>query len=545
MSAVDAFRFLPRHLSEQHDELTLAERRQLIARTREEWPLASPDSIPLPPHGFPPISDLAVYDGFCCTVPGCQGERQGISRSAKVVYDHIRRVHSGLRANRPYGLEEARVESVVLQTFFHTKRHQRLFVVEPSIDLHSEGDESGEQDEGCEKTGRTQTAMESGLASGHLWTTYEEEDQRSFERLQETTRQDEETPWLRRTGFHMHLVGCHKPWLALAVCWSPVCRDSGAALVRVLAITDRTGTRSSRDHSSGDAAMVDAVVGLYQSQLVFLSHQPARGPLAQQFSRWSVGRQAISNPGTAASRRRYTQQWANALCYIIRLGCVLPPGIQADEGSKEPLRWQPPSCPVVKLAPSQAAAVRELIRVRSASLAHKQDRSSEDDLTDDVSPGGLGHGQERQWRQRLEKALLTFSMSLFMQSLTSCRFVSPLLSYLAATALASDGSWLHPAEYTPVLSRLLKCAQLLLAADAYLLELSISRTVTPDEHLKMQVCFWLANDRDTPLAELNLIRLYGREVARQGVGPSLVTWSQDKQTIGYENKTLLLAAGEQ
>ena len=57
----------------------------------------------------------------------------------------------------------------------------------------------------------------------------------------------------------------------------------------------------------------------------------------------------------------------------------------------------------------------------------------------------------------------------------------------------------------------------------------------------MQVHIWLANDQDAPLAELNLIRLYDREVARQAVGPRLVTWSQDKQTVAYGNKTLHLS----
>ena len=91
-----------------------------------------------------------------------------------------------------------------------------------------------------------------------------------------------------------------------------------------------------------------------------------------------------------------------------------------------------------------------------------------------------------------------------------------------------------------VLSRVPKCAQLLLAADAHSSHLSSPRTVSSDAYPEMQAHTWLANDQDSPLVELNLIRLYGCEVARQGVGPRLVTWSQDKQTVAYGNKTLHL-----
>lgn len=71
------------------------------------------------------------------------------------------------------------------------------------------GVEDGEPDQDSE-TSQRPTDTESRLASGQLWVAYQEKDQCSFQQLQPTTRLDEETPWLRRTGFHIHLVGCHK-----------------------------------------------------------------------------------------------------------------------------------------------------------------------------------------------------------------------------------------------------------------------------------------------------------------------------------------------
>lgn len=50
------------------------------------------------------------------------------------------------------------------------------------------------------KEGWLGTTFEPVLVSGHLWDAYQEKDHQCFQKLQETTQLDEETPWLRRTG---------------------------------------------------------------------------------------------------------------------------------------------------------------------------------------------------------------------------------------------------------------------------------------------------------------------------------------------------------
>lgn len=72
------------------------------------------------------------------------------------------------------------------------------------------------------------------------------------------------------------------------------------------------------------------------------------------------------------------------------------------------------------------------------------------------------------------------------------------MSYLAATALASDGSWHHPSGYTPLLSRVLKCGQLVLAADAC--DYDYCDLAIDGDHLEHQVKMCLANDKVTPLS---------------------------------------------
>ena len=91
--------FFARHILEQHWELSLAQRQQLIAPTREEWSLAPLESIPKPSPYSLPIPDLTVYKGFRCRLPNCNGERQVVSRSRKIVRDHIWCVHGGDRSS--------------------------------------------------------------------------------------------------------------------------------------------------------------------------------------------------------------------------------------------------------------------------------------------------------------------------------------------------------------------------------------------------------------------------------------------------------------
>lgn len=94
------------------------QRPQLITRTREEWTLARPDLNLLPPPNSLSIPGLAIYNGFRCVLPNCKGERRAISRWAKVVQNHIRRVHSGIINSRAQPLEGHRMQPVLLADFF-------------------------------------------------------------------------------------------------------------------------------------------------------------------------------------------------------------------------------------------------------------------------------------------------------------------------------------------------------------------------------------------------------------------------------------------
>ena len=50
-----------------------------------------------------------------------------------------------------------------------------------------------------------------------------------------------------------------------------------------------------------------------------------------------------------ASRRRYAQQWAYLLCYIIRLVSAPLAELESKEESRTPLWWMSPACLAIKL----------------------------------------------------------------------------------------------------------------------------------------------------------------------------------------------------
>lgn len=143
----------------------------------------------------------------------CDGQENGISQSARKVQDYLRNVHQTGH--------QLLMRAAGLQTFFHHKRHQHLFVVLTRQEEDGNKERSDDQSriEEGQQTGKN--SFDEDRASG-IWDTYVENDRKAFGRLDMTGRVDEETPWLRRTGFQRYLTGCHKSWVTLAVRLNPI-----------------------------------------------------------------------------------------------------------------------------------------------------------------------------------------------------------------------------------------------------------------------------------------------------------------------------------
>ena len=147
----------------------------------------------------PSIPGLTVVNGFQCVLLGCNGELQATSRSRGVVLRHRNRIHGREHRGKSFG-----VQAVQLQTFFREPNYQRWFVVSQDMSRTPDGQ--------CEKLPKLLAPVEQ-----QSFQTFLEDDLDAFDAVDAVQSHVEETPWLRRTGFHKHLEDCDKELLALAV----------------------------------------------------------------------------------------------------------------------------------------------------------------------------------------------------------------------------------------------------------------------------------------------------------------------------------------
>ena len=271
-----------------------------------------------------------------------------------------------------------------------------------------------------------------------------------------------------------------------------------------------------------------------------ISHSVAR--LLNSFQSSATAVIPLRSTSTVDSIKKYGAMWACGLCYAVRL--LTPHPVQGrDDYSMIDEDWWDECLPTLKGTSDQQMWVRAVLEV-TENLAELED-GEEWDGAQHEGRKTLSREQELQrWQQRLDTVILGLSMSLISHPLENYRFQSPLLSYAAIRALATNGSWMHPFQYTPFLSGMVKSAQLVLMAQALQEHTRQAnderRWLTLEKQTERLVRQWLANDRDTPLAELNMIRLYGQKIARTSLPPFMVSWSRDQQTVAYRDKMLHL-----
>ena len=244
---------------------------------------------------------------------------------------------------------------------------------------------------------------------------------------------------------------------------------------------------------------------------------------------------------TLESIKKYGAMWACGLCYFVRL--LTPHPIKRHGYSMvDEDWWDDDLLPRLKGTHEQ----RQWVRGVNATLERLTELKDEQwqGSNDEGGESFLRQQETQKWEQRLDKVIPGLSMSVISHPLEGYRFESSLLSYAAARAVAPNGSWMHPFQYTPCLSGMIKSGQLVLMAQALHEHTQTDQDqgyrMSLQEKTEMLVRQWLANDKSTPLAELNLLQLYGQKIARVSLPPFLITWSCDEQMVAYRDKTLHL-----
>jgi hypothetical protein len=142
---------------------------------------------------------------------------------------------------------------------------------------------------------------------------------------------------------------------------------------------------------------------------------------------------------------------------------------------------------------------------------------------------------EQTLRDRLDQAVLEFSLAIIQHSVPRRKFDSILVLYAAVRYWSpTQGAWLMVGNYTSILSQLIYDCQMVVLA--YVLaetaggrEAEIGATIVDIRNE------WLLNDTEGPVAEPLENRLLGFSISQTEVPPAQVRWHADGETLVWSD----------
>jgi hypothetical protein len=136
---------------------------------------------------------------------------------------------------------------------------------------------------------------------------------------------------------------------------------------------------------------------------------------------------------------------------------------------------------------------------------------------------------------RLDKAVLEFSLAIIQHSVPRRKFDSVLVSYAAVLFWSPKNSrWLSIGNYTSILSQLIYDCQMFVLAQVLAMagddaDADIGAMIA---EIRDQ---WLLNDTEGPIVELQENRLLGMLIAKTEVAPAPLRWYADGETLVYQD----------
>ena len=500
---------LDNHLYRAHS-MAHCDRKQLGKQIGATYELAAPRAVKKPPASTDPIAGLKIHPAFLCILDDCDQGPGHLSLHISKVQWHRGRCH---RVHHQGA--EAGIRRVYAQTFFTEKRFLQYFAV-------------GQKQKGAQLVGQPTSAsgpVDGGPIGWALAGASFEASQKAwtdgFDDIPEPQHASQETPWMKRTGFAVHLRGYSKASLLRATA-SPgrvaaTCPESSGEQ------SENSGADSgpSMLQEPGSMARLSVMlsrVGEACNTLLEKAHRAASqsGPDA----RLSTGHAMVLNTLEAnrmqsepfrqlqehSTLRRYSNNWARFLAYIWRL----------YQGEM-----------VEELGGLLELTSRQRNMLNSMAIVASQQPGSTDAI-----PSGM-------WFNELEESVLAVSISFVEQELPESRYSSGLLSYVAARALKRDGSWKEPQYMTSLMASITYIMQLLIFATTRQ-EADAAGGPRFAARLRDRCGRWLVNNQESPSSEILSLRLYAGKVASATLPTAYTSWSLDGQTVTYKASVMTM-----
>jgi hypothetical protein len=480
--------------------------------------LQDPHTVNLPPDGAPPIPQLAVQAGYRCL--DCV--YRTVNR--KNMYKHGRQARHG-RVGR--GWAEA-----ALQTFSQG-RYTRYWVVEGPSGGRPTGSldrpAARRDEDGAATTTTTTTAAAAAAAAAadddddndddgdddtwarildqHDATAAREREARR-QVVENATRPEQESTWVREMGWARHLAGKDPGALYRASLMPTAARARAGRQDRAAPAQEQ----EDRLHRIG--ASFERVMGRCVRRLDRVPHETLRW--INSFDPAKPAAEPFRVKEREASMRRYKGWWKRYLCYCVRAGRLGREAARQEQG--------------VRFNEGQWAVLVEVIK----------QVDDPDQTTEPVEPD-----EWKAWAARLDEAVFRFCVGSLKQKVAFQVYVNPLLHFAAVLGFRGEaGAWKEAKDYTGQLAGLVWCGRALMLEHFF--------TDTPDdpeaiieetvEGFLTGYRTWLADGAHTPFSTIIRWMAYGKGYRRREGGAPRLLWEADGTTVRYLGERLTVAA---
>ncbi len=444
--------------------------------------LDDPHTAPLPADGGRPIEGLAVLQGYSCS--SCRF--LSINRVRMVV-------HSSEAAHpvAPGGGDTwARVQ---LQTWSGS-RYARYWIV-------NEMEEGAAAEEEVEVEAETAPGVASDEAFHRMLAAYEDEQAAVEEKERRTASApggiDEESQWVRETGWAKHLAGKDLVRLYEAsLAKRPAGRRGPGRRDEAQAAEEKRASRLGSAFESEMGRCAERLDQVPHETLRWLASIDPGKPAGRPFGLKEI----------ASTMERYHLLWKRYLCYCTRA-------------------WQL----------GQAEAEEQLGVVFTEAQWALLDRIGE--LLE--APAVPGDDDEA-----LQRAIFEFCIASLKQKVAGNVFVNPLLHFTAVLGIDGERrSWKRAADYTSQLAGILWCARALLLEHAFegqaedACEVSTEAT---EAFLELHHT-WLVDGTHSPISTIIRIMSYGRGHREHETSPGKVLWEEDGKALRFLGERVVVA----
>lgn len=494
-----------RHLTDKHGVVRKAKKRLLDLLAKEVIVDKREEAV-LPAQGGLPIDGLPVLDGYKCQ--NCLFLTTGPDE----IQRHCSKVH------QQTSLKAAQFKAAKLQTLWAEKKYIQYFEVVPrELNIYSANPESST----LNSTHPDSSQPPPPNARDELKKRFKDAQTKLSERYKfigDPAHKSELTPWLRATGFHVHLAEFELETLPDSYALPKEEDDPQLwAILESVARILRKAMQVLGDDRYSDSRRINR----HNAKILntFRPSELSQRPLTRLQNQHSLD--------------TYISTWQKLVCYYFRvtLGDALRDDIfVATDSQNESL------IAVMKEIAAQRVARENQPQRSRRSRARRQVSEPDSGSEFEVERDDKEKEEAENPRQaELDELVLAFCVALIQQPLLERAFDSPIISFAAALAWdPKEETWMKINNYSSYLSCLIYDCQLIVTQHS-LSALDNGETNNLTRYVTKFCKQWLLNDSQSPMAELLAIRLLAFAIGKTTVNQAQIRWHQDGETLVYND----------